>query len=92
MMTAMPAKKALRADAVLRSLTVDLLPPLAVPPAWVLLMGQASTGLFLSPISHALLSSFTFVSATFDLAENGSVIGLLPSDPERMQLLAAILR
>jgi hypothetical protein len=74
-----------------RNLTVDVLLPLAMLPAFLLLMRHALRAFSLSRASQTILYSFAFVYVLFDLAENGAVLALLASYPDRMHLLAAIL-
>lgn len=74
-----------------RNLTVDVLLPLAVFPALLLMMLHALRASSLGGIPRGLLYSLAFVYVIFDLAENGTVLVLLAHFPERMPLLAAVL-
>jgi len=74
-----------------RNRTVDVLLPLGVLPFLFLLMLRAVKRLPLGRPARAFLLSLPFVYVVFDLAENGSVVALLASFPDRMHLISAAL-
>jgi hypothetical protein len=74
-----------------RNVTIDVLLPLAVLPALFLLMLHATTHFPGRSLAKALLLSLPFAYVVFDFAENGVVLALLGSFPERMRLLAEVL-
>jgi hypothetical protein len=74
-----------------RNLTVDVLLPLAVFPALFLSMLHASKRLSTRPLVTALMLSLPFSYVICDFVENGIVLALLASFPDRLQRLAGIL-
>ncbi len=74
-----------------RNVTIDVLLPLAVLPALFLLMLHSTKHLPGGPVAKVFLLSLPFAYVIFDFAENGVVLALLGSFPERMHLLAEVL-
>ncbi len=74
-----------------RNLTVDVMLPLAMLPALLLLMRHALRAYSLRRALQMILYSFAVGYVIFDLAENGAVLALLAYYPDRMHLLATIL-
>lgn len=75
----------------MRNLSVDILLPLSVLPFLVLLARRASERVRLPRPIGLLLLSLPFTYVAFDFAENGAVLALLSSFPERREMLAAML-
>lgn len=74
-----------------RNKTVDLLLPISVLPFLFLLMLYALNRLSLGSVARIFLFSLPFVYVIFDFAENGAVLALLTTYPERLNLIAATL-
>jgi hypothetical protein len=74
-----------------RNVTVDVLLPLSVLPFLFLLALRASTSLSHRPLLRMLSVSVPFVYVMFDLLENATVLRLIASYPDRVDLLASSL-
>jgi hypothetical protein len=74
-----------------RNLTVDVVLPLAVLPAFFLLMLHALEGSSIGRGLRAFLLALPFLFVIFDFAENGTVLALLAYFPDRMHFLAGVL-
>ena len=80
-----------RASYVFRNLTVDLLLPLSMLPFLFLVARRAGAGWSAASAFRVLLLALPFVYVVFDLAENGQVLALLRSYPDRQEAVAAVL-
>ena len=80
-----------RTNYAFRNRTVDVLLPLAIFPALLLLMVHTAGRFSLGRGLRAALYSLPFVFVIFDFAENALVLGLLASFPDRAPLLAGAL-
>jgi hypothetical protein len=80
-----------RASYAFRNLTVDVLLPLSILPFLFLIARRAGAGWSRVSAYRLLLLAVPFVYVVFDLAENGQVLALLSSYPDRQQAVAAVL-
>jgi hypothetical protein len=80
-----------RSNYFFRNLTVDILLPLSVLPFLYLLMLHALNLISVGSRGRILLFSLPFVYVLFDLAENGAVVTLLSSFPDRVHSVAMAL-
>lgn len=74
-----------------RNLTVDVLLPLAVLPAFLLLMLHAVKATSMRRSFRWILYSLPLIYVLFDFAENGTVLMLLAHFPARVPPAAAVL-
>lgn len=74
-----------------RNVTIDVLLPISVLPFLILLSRRALAGYAPGSVLRGLLLALPVAYVAFDLLENASVVALLASYPERMNVLAASL-
>jgi uncharacterized membrane protein len=74
-----------------RNVTIDVLLPFSVLPLLFLLMQRALKPLSLGRVPRLLLLSIPVAYVIFDLAENGSVLALLATFPDRAHVVANVL-
>jgi hypothetical protein len=80
-----------RSNYAFRTVTVDVVLPLALLPFLFLWMRSALNRLSLGARPRALLLAIPVLYVVFDLVENGSLLALLGNFPVRMHLLSAVL-
>lgn len=80
-----------RANYAFRNVTVDVLLPLGLLPFLLMLMLRALNKTSLGNVMRAILLSLPIAYVLLDLAENGSVLAILASFPERLHLTSAFL-
>jgi hypothetical protein len=80
-----------RASYAFRNLTVDVLLPLSVLPVLFLIARRAGASWPSVSAFRLVLLAVPFVYVVFDLAENGLVLSLLSSYPDRQPAVAAVL-
>jgi hypothetical protein len=74
-----------------RNRSVDIVLPLSVLPFLMLLALRAIRGAQIGGLPRGLLLAFPLMYVLFDLAENGLVLALLGSYPDRLSRVAAAL-
>jgi len=80
-----------RASYAFRNLTVDVLLPLSMLPFLFLIARRAGTSWPTVSAFRVLVLAMPVVYVVFDLVENGQVLALLSSYPDRQHAVAAVL-